>query len=150
PIDRITGQLLLADGKWYFRDLLGRNDSAEIRASGLWTPNGLPGPAGQPGSHLALQFTARDAPLASQLRQALPSSAQSLWANLQPRGNIDHLQVDLGYAGASGQWTLDVTAQKFPAQSPNEGRSISLEPAWFRYALNGVTGSLHYQNGRMD
>ncbi|HEY2412200.1 MAG TPA: AsmA-like C-terminal region-containing protein [Pirellulaceae bacterium] len=178
PIDRITGLLLLADGKWQFRDLLGRTDSAEIRATGVWNPVGPAGPAGPssplspweragvrvdrsaigptPSSphsssgQLSIQFLARDVPLAAELRQALPPSAQSLWANLQPRGNIDDLQVDLGYSGPGGQWSLDVTAQKFPAQSPNEGRSISLEPAWFRYALSSVTGSLHYKNGRLD
>jgi hypothetical protein len=144
PIDRITGLMLLTDDKWQFRDLTGRNDSAEIRANGVWNPHG------SSGNQLAVQFLARDVPLAAELRQALPPSAQSLWANLQPRGNIDELQVDLGYAAPSGQWSLDVTAQKFPAQSPNEGRSISLEPAWFRYALSSVTGGLHYKNGRMD
>jgi hypothetical protein len=80
----------------------------------------------------------------------LPPSAQSLWTSLQPRGNIDQLQIDLGFAAATGQWSVEFQANKAPAQSPNEGRSISLEPAWFRYALNGLTGSLHYQNGRMD
>lgn len=144
PIDRIAGLLLLADDKWQIRDLVGRNDSAEIRASGVWNPHG------SSGNQLALQFLARDVPLAAELRQALPLSAQSLWANLQPRGNIDDLQVDLGYSGPNGHWSLDVTAQKFPAQSPSEGRSISLEPAWFRYALSSVTGSLHYKNGRLD
>lgn len=144
PIDRIAGQLLLADDKWQFRELAGRNDTADIRANGHW--NQRDGAGGQ----LTLQFLARDVPLAAELRQALPPSAQSLWANLQPRGNIDELRIDLGHSSASDQWSLDVTAQKFPAQSPSEGRSISLEPAWFRYALNGVTGSLHYHNGRMD
>ena len=144
PIDRIAGRLLLADGKWQFLDLAGRNDTADIRASGFWNQRDAS------GGQLCVQFVARDVPLAAQLRQALPPSAQSLWANLQPRGNIDELRVDLGHSGATGQWSLDVTAQKLPAQSPNEGRSISLEPAWFRYALNGVTGSLHYQNGRLD
>jgi hypothetical protein len=144
PIDRIAGLLLLADDKWQFRDLVGRNDSAEIRASGVWNPHAAS------GNQLSLQFLARDVPLAAELRQALPPSAQSLWANLQPRGNIDDLQVDLGYSGPNGQWSLDLTAQKFPAQTPNEGRSISLEPASFRYALSSVTGSLHYKNGRMD
>jgi hypothetical protein len=174
PIDRLTGLILLSDDKWHFRDLIGRNDSAEIRATGVWTPSSLNvGPAGPAGpearstivpggypprstaSQLALQFLARDVPLAAELRQALPPSAQSLWANLQPRGNLDLVQVDLGYSGQTAQWSLDVTAEKFASdrisgQSSNEGRSISLEPAWFRYALNGVTGSLHYKNGRMD
>ncbi len=144
PIDRVNGQLLLADGKWRFQNLTGSNDSADITGNGIWSPHD------PPGGQLKMQFLARDVPLSAELRQSLPPSAQALWSSLQPRGNIDQLQVDLGYSGASKHWSLDFLAHKAPAQSPGEGRSISLEPAWFRYALNGVTGSLHYHDGLME
>ncbi len=151
PIDRVSGILAGDDETWTFSHLLGRNDSAEITGRGSWRDDA-------PGSRrLALQFIARNVPLADELRQALPRSTQGLWSNLQPRGNIDRVMIDLSYATTTQQWSIDLTANKgLPSVSPvgpvssTDSRSISLEPAWFHYALNDVTGSLRYRDGRVE
>ncbi|HMC12638.1 MAG TPA: hypothetical protein VKH44_15165, partial [Pirellulaceae bacterium] len=144
PIDRVNGTLAADDETWTFKNLVGRNDSAEIACEGSW------GEQGKAGRRLRLQFTAGDVPLADELRQALPQSAQGLWSNLRPRGNIDRLEVDLQYASATQRWSIDCAAQKWLPASGGEGRSISFEPAWFRYALNNVTGGFRYRDGRME
>jgi hypothetical protein len=162
PIDRVSGTLTAEDETWFFQNLLGRNDCAEITGEGSWRDDG------RDGRRLALNFLARNVPLADELRQALPKSAQGLWSNLHPRGNLDRVAVNLSYSTATQQWSIDLTAQKGPPQggtgilpvstvatSPfpaiaDEGRSISLEPGWFRYALNDVTGGLRYRDGRVE
>src|SRR6185436_16676946 len=109
---------------------------------------------GRSGRRLGLRFTARNVPLADELRQALPKSVQGLWSNLHPRGNLDRVVFDLSYATATQQWSIDLTAQKGAGATGilpltangDEARSISLEPAWFRYALNDVTGGLRYRD----
>jgi hypothetical protein len=144
PIDRVSGTLALDDDDWQFTKLAGRNDSAEITGSGSWMGGG---PADR---ELKLHFIASDVPLADELRAALPLATQRLWTNLRPRGNIDQLHIELGYSAASRQWSIDVQADKWQPTSTVEGRPLSLEPAWFRYELNNVTGSFRYRDGRMQ
>src|SRR5262245_21326470 len=142
PIDRVSGVLELIDDDWHFPRLVGQNDSAAIAGSGSY----LAGPAGR---ELVLDFTASDVPLAEELKQALPAGIRSLWANLRPRGNIDHLQVRLGYRSATQKWSIEVQGDKFLAQRKPEG-PITLEPAWFRYALDDLRGSFHYKDGQVE
>lgn len=142
PIDRVRGLLELIDDDWHFSRLVGQNDSAAITGSGSY----LAGPAGR---ELVLDFTASDVPLAEELKQALPQGIQRLWANLRPRGNIDHLQVRLGYQSAAQKWSIEVQGHKFLAPRSAEG-PITLEPAWFRYALDDLRGSFHYKDGQVE
>ena len=144
PIDKVSGWLEQIDGNWIFRNLAGRNDSAAIVGEGSWAETG-PG-----GRQLVLHFAATDVPLADELRQALPPGPQRLWSNLRPRGNIDRLLIDLKYAAAVRQWSIDVRAEKWPLQENAEGRPMSLEPLWFPYRLDNLTGNFHYADGQMQ
>ncbi len=144
PIDKVAASLELTDDTWLFRNLSGRNDSAYIGGSGSWLDTG------SRGRRLTLNFTASDVPLADELRQALPPGIQRLWANLRPRGNIDYLQVGLQYSADEKRWSVEVRAEKQPVQPNVDARPISLEPAWFRYSLNNLTGKFHYHDGQMQ
>src|SRR4029453_6676839 len=139
-----SGWLEQIDGNWTFRNLAGRNDSAAIVGEGSWLDAG----AGE--RQLGLNFAATGVPLADELRQALPAGPQRLWANLRPRGNIDHLLVELKYAAPARQWSIDVRAEKWQPPDNAEGRAMSLEPAWFPYRLDNLTGDFHYSNGQMQ
>jgi hypothetical protein len=144
PIDRVCGTLALDDDTWLFKNLTGQNDSAEITGAGSWAASS------SAGRQLVLHFAARDVPLADELRAALPVATQQLWSNLRPRGNVDQLHVDLRYSPANQHWSIDVQADKWQPQTSDEGRTLSLVPAWFRYGLNNVTGSFRYRDGRMQ
>src|SRR5262249_24032550 len=141
PIDRVGGSLELNDDRWLFRNLTGRNDSAVISGEGSWMEV-----AGR-GKELELQFSAADLPLADELREGLPLSQRRLWSNVQSRGNIDRLLVGLHYRAATEHWSVDVEAEKSATPPHADGRPISLEPAWFRYALSNLTGSIRYHDG---
>jgi hypothetical protein len=144
PIDKIGGTLQLTNQNWMFRNLVGRNDSAYITGEGTWRDSPTD------GRHLDLEFKARDVPLADELRLALSPEVQRLWANLRPRGNIDQLTVRLGYYAADKRMAVDVTGAKWPAEQNQEGRTLSIEPSWFRYRLENLTGTIHYRDGRID
>jgi hypothetical protein len=144
PIDKVNGSLQLTDNDWLFRDLSGRNDSAYITGEGSW----LATPAD--GNHLSLTFRATDVPLADELRQALTPGAQRLWTNLRPRGNIDHLVVGMKYNATAQRLSVDVRGEKWPPGRNLEGRTLSIEPTWLRYRMDGLTGSIHYQDGLME
>jgi hypothetical protein len=145
PIDKVNGSLLLTGNDWQFRHLTGRNDSAYIVGEGTWTSV----PAD--GNQLRLQFTATDVPLADELRQALSPGAQRLWSNLRPRGNIDHLTVGMKYAMATGRFGVEVKGEKWPLGKSGESRApLSIEPTWFRYRMDNLTGAIHYEDGLVD
>ncbi|MEX2173433.1 MAG: AsmA-like C-terminal region-containing protein [Pirellulaceae bacterium] len=144
PIDKVNGSLQLTDRDWLFRNLTGRNDSASIVGEGAWLAEAAD------GNQLALHFTATDVPLADELRQALSPGAQRLWTNLRPRGNIDHLTIGLKYSALDKRLALDVKGNKWPPGQNVEGRSLSIEPTWFRYRLDSLTGSVHYVDGVMQ
>jgi hypothetical protein len=146
PIDRISGVLAGIDENWEFRQLAGRNDSAEIACEGFWKDF-----AGG-DRRLLLRFNAVNVPLADELRLALPLSSQTLWSNLRPRGTVDRVSVDLGYTTATKHWSIEVAAQKECAatSASSDAPSMSLEPAWMRYPLHQVGGSLHYRDGTIE
>jgi hypothetical protein len=141
PIDRVNGTLRMIDDDWDFHNLSGRNDSGYIAGHGTWRKY----PAD--GNQLQLQFTATDLPLEDELRRALTPSMQRLWLNLRPNGNLDHVQVHLKYNAEQRKTSIAVDVEKWP-QNRNESRPISIEPTWFRYGLDQVTGSFHYRDGQ--
>ncbi len=144
PIDKVNGSLQLTGNDWQFRHLTGRNDSANIVGEGEWIA------AAPDGNQLRLQFTATDVPLADELRQALSPGAQRLWSNLRPRGDIDHLRVGMKYSATTGKFGVDVKGEKRPPGPNFEGRALSIEPTWFRYRMDNLTGSIHYEDGLID
>ena len=144
PIDKVNGSLQLTGNDWQFRHLTGRNDSAYIVGEGSWNA------AAPDGNQLRLQFTATDVPLADELRQALSPGAQRLWSNLRPRGNIDHLTVGMKYSATTGKFGVEVKGEKWPPGQNAEGRALSIEPTWFRYRMDNLTGSIHYDDGLID
>ncbi|WP_254509704.1 AsmA-like C-terminal region-containing protein [Anatilimnocola floriformis] len=142
PIDRVNGTLQMNDDDWTFHHLTGRNDSGHISAYGTWQKY----PAD--GNQLKLNFTATDLQLEDELRRALPAAMQKLWVNLRPRGNLDHLQVQMKYNADRKDTSIVVDAEKWPANKQTEGGTISIEPTWIRYGLDNVTGNFHYENGQ--
>lgn len=140
PIDRVNGTLRMNNHDWDFLNLSGRNDSGFIAGHGTWRRDRAD------GNQLHLQFTATDLPLEDELRRALPPSMQRLWLNLRPNGNIDNLQVNVLYNAQQKKTAIAVDVEKWP-QNRNEGRPISIEPTWFKYGLDQVTGSFQYRDG---
>ena len=141
PNDCVNGTVRMNDDDWGFMHISGRNDSGFIAGHGTWRKN----PAD--GNQLNLQFTATDLPLEDELRRALTPSMQRLWLNLRPNGNIDNLQVNLQYNMAQKKTAIAVDVEKWP-QNRNESRPISIEPTWFKYGLDQVTGSFQYRDGQ--
>ena len=136
-IDGVTGRLHQKDDGWTFSNLAGHNDSAQIAGSGKWLAA-----ADRDGNRLLLDFAASSVPLDDELRTALVPGAQRLWANLRPRGTLDEIKVRLKY-NPSGGLAVEVDARK---QAGSSATPISIEPTWFRYRLDDVTGEFAYNN----
>jgi hypothetical protein len=145
PIDHIRGRLHYENGDWTFRDLEGHNDSGYIVCNGSWRGGG----AGQ-GSLLKLNFVGTDIPLEDELRDAMSGEAQRVWAGLRPRGAVDHVNVELAYTTADKHLSLDVTAQKWKRKSDADGRAMSIDPTWFPYAIDVVSGAARFRDGAVE
>ena len=144
PLAMIRGQLLWDDQGWTFQNLSGRNDTAYVEGSGFWRP------VATGGSELVLNLNGSEVPLEDELRDALQPGAQRLWNQLHPRGTVDRLTVGIQYASASKALKVEVTGEKWPKKPNDEGYSITVQPAWFPYRLDDVTGLVHYSQGRVQ
>lgn len=138
PIDRVSGALKLEDSQWTFENLAGHNDSAQIAGSGKW----LAAPD-RDGNQLHLNFVASSVPLDDELRMALVPGAQRLWSNLRPRGTLDEVKVRLKYNPTGGGLAVEVDAKK---QEGSPVSPVSIEPTWFRYRLDDLSGDFAYDN----
>lgn len=140
--ERMRGRMIITDSQCEIRDFEGYNGSAYVTCQGSWT-------TGPRGSLLKLDIVGTDVALEDQLRLALNPSAQRMWAQARPRGTIDHLRVGINYSSANRQTAIEIQGQKWKKQQNLEGRSITLEPAWFPYRLDNVTGLVQYKNGEV-
>jgi hypothetical protein len=138
PIEKVTGKLEYIDGNWTFSELAGRNDSATITGSGYWVTKA------RDGNQLALEFHASDVAFEEELRLALSASIQNLWTNLRPRGTIDQLVVRMKYNPAAAKFGVELDAHK---RREAASGPVSIEPAWFRYKLEDLSGDFYYRDG---
>jgi hypothetical protein len=54
------------------------------------------------------------------------------------------------YSATTGKFGVDVKGEKWPPGQNAEGRALSIEPTWFRYRMDNLTGSIHYDDGLID
>jgi hypothetical protein len=141
PIDRIQGTITFQDDGWSFNRLTGRNDSAFIVARGAWDPEA------ERGHHLELDMVCSDVPLHDGLREALNEETQRLWAQLRPRGTLDHLDISLRFHRDAEQLRVRLDGEKWAAEQNVEGRTLSIKPVWFPFHLENLTGRFEYQDG---
>jgi hypothetical protein len=99
------------------------------------------------GSVLSLNFNATDVPLEDELRNSCPPNVQRFWQSLHPRGTIDYVAVRLRYEATVKDLSLELTAQKRPADRNVEGRSITIKPSWLPYQLDDVIGTVRFRDG---
>ncbi len=140
PIEKVTGKLEYIDGNWTFSELAGRNDSATITGGGYWVAKA------KDGNQLALEFHASNVSLEEELRLALSTSIQNLWTNLRPRGTIDQLVVRMKYNPKAARFGVELDAHK---RLGVPSGPVSIEPAWFRYRLDDLSGDFYYRDGML-
>lgn len=82
--------------------------------------------------------------LNQELYQALTSNQQSIWRQVSPRGTLDHLLVQVEDQGAG----IEVTVSGYQQPStPRDPSHLQIEPTWFPYALDRLSGKFSYRNG---
>lgn len=131
PLQNVRGRLEGIGKQWVYRDLVGTNDTGRITAVGHSQPTAS-------GIELTLQITGKKISLDDELRNALPHSMRELWTQLRPAGNID-AGIQLYFESASQTLNLSVTTDL---------NKIRIEPAFFPYRMENISGRVDYKNGQ--
>jgi hypothetical protein len=134
PISNIRGQLEMIDQSWWFRNLQGVNDSAQIFGTGDLTPS-------LQGNKFILNIAAKNVPLDKELHDALAPNIQQAWDDLKPQGMVD-LTAQICYLAEQKQLSLAVCAEP-------KSETASIEPVHFPYLMNRLQGTLTYRDGRV-
>ncbi len=133
PLQDIRGTLEMVNNHWTFRDdLVGRNDTGEVKCHGHLTPPG-------PGQEIYLKFVGTTVRLDEDLRRALRENQQEVWAAFRPQGTID-LEADVLYRFAEEKLDVGVTARPLADR-------CSIQPAQFPYRMEKLRGTFDYRDG---
>ncbi len=140
PLYNVQGQLTMVDGRWSFTDFEGHNGAARVRCHGQWEP-------ASDGSRLRLDFEAAEVPLEEELGEGLSGRGKNLWMALRPRGTLDHLDASLEYSSPNRQPVLDLRLKQHRPTAVRSQQGISIQPVWFPYEVDELTGSVQIRDG---
>jgi hypothetical protein len=135
PLSGVSGQVHMRDGRWLIRDVSGSNDSGVVRCSGELEP--LPDGDGQ----LELRLTGERMVLEDELRDSLPGSMRRIWNDVDPRGLVD--------VKATVRHRVKARSTDVEMEATPSGDTVSIEPSWFPYRLERLTGKLLWHKGLM-
>lgn len=138
PLAGVYGKIEAENRKWTFRDLV-TNGSRTIHCQGTLRPRSVEPTSGM---ELFLQLTGQEIPLDEDLRLALPPNVSRAWLELDPRGRID-LKAEISHISGSPKPDIAVTINPI-------AESTTLEPKFFRYPMDLLSGSFSYRNGAVQ
>jgi len=141
-LSNIHGTIEMVDGVWSFRDLVGQNGGGLVTCVGQWHPH-------LDGGQLALEFTGKKILLGQELYGALSPRAQQLWSDIRPNGVVDHLYTKILYKARYRRTSLEVNLEKFKPTTTGLNRNITIQPVWFPYRIEQLTGAIHYHDGHI-
>jgi hypothetical protein len=134
PLENVRGTIDIRPDHWEFRDFRGDHNGGEFQARG--------GAAHAPaGEGVAVFITGTGVLLDDQLAAALRyAQLKRAWSMLHPAGRID-FQATVNQPAARDEPDIAVTVVP---------RGCSTVPAFFPYALAGVTGVVRYHDHQVD
>ena len=138
PIHHVSGQALVQNMNCQFNNLQGSNNRGIVRCNGTW----------QEKNGLDLTFQCRNVALDAQLRQALQPEIQEIWDGFQPRGAVELMDVFLRFPNGAKEIDLQVEAT-FPESDAAASNYVSINPVWFPYQINHLTGKLIVGQGKI-
>lgn len=132
----LTGMVSLVNGVVSAEKIEGVSSTGNITISGQSIP----------GSQWWVNVVGRAVELNQELYQALSANQKSVWDQISPQGTLDHLLVRVQNLGSGLQVSVDAYQQP---STPRDPSNLRIEPNWFRYALDRLSGKVHYSNGEI-
>ncbi len=100
-----------------------------------------------PRHHWWVDVIGQAVELNQELYQALSPAQQSVWDQINPRGELDQILVRFQNEGTETQVSVSGYQQPSTAKDPS---NLRIEPTWFRYSLERLSGRFHYHNGQLS
>lgn len=133
PLSNVSGVIRMDRGRWTIHDMVGTNDTGEIRCSGVLEPHG------DDDGELTLNLAGTGVVLEPELRGALPLGMRRIWDDVDPRGNAE-FTATVRHRIRGRQTAVELSATPL-------GDTVSIEPAWFPYRLERLRGRLVWKDG---
>jgi hypothetical protein len=130
----LTGMIAFANGAVTAEKLEGVSSTGNITISGQF----------QPDKTWWVRIVGQAVELNRELYQALSPGVQTVWDQLDPQGTLDHLMVQVENPGSGVQ--VSVSGYQYPSTA-RDPSNLRMEPEWFRYGLEKMSGHFHYQDG---
>lgn len=146
PLNHVQGRMHVTDDLWTFEDFVGRNDSCRVEFNGTWQPLAAPTVSGSRPGQTKMVIVAQDIPCDNELRNALPTGPQQIWKSLRPRGQLNHVRIDLAHRTGMAKPEIDVLVRQHERDSGPEQIDLEIQPAWFPLRMRRATGVVHYKN----
>jgi hypothetical protein len=133
----LAGMISLVNGTVTAENVEGVSSTGNISISGQVIP----------GKQWWVNVVGQALELNQELYQALSPAQRSVWQQLTPRGTLDHLLVRVQNVGSGVQVSVDGFQQPSTMRDPS---NLQIEPSWFRYGLDRLSGKFHYSNGEIQ
>ena len=132
----LAGMVSLVNGEITVEKIEGVSSTGNITISGQSIP----------GRQWWVNIVGKAVELNQELYQALSTNQKSIWEQISPRGTLDHLLVRVQNMGSGVQVSVDAYQQP---STPRDPSNLRIEPTWFRYAMDRLSGKVHYSNGEI-
>jgi hypothetical protein len=135
PLSQVSGVIRMDRGRWTIHDMVGTNDTGEVRCSGELEP------LGSDDGELTLRLEGRGVVLEPELRRALPLGVQRIWDDVDPRGNAE-FSATVRHRIRGRRTSVELSATPV-------GDTVSIEPSWFPYRLERLRGRIAWKDGQL-
>jgi hypothetical protein len=127
PVEEVTGTLDIQPNHWEFSDFRGSHKGATVQAAGWFQQSSQ-------GNRLHIQLQGENLVLDSELEGALKErELKQAWTTLSPAGRVQFRAL----VNRHGESPPEIEVGLVP-------NGCSIKPTFFPYALEDLTGSIHY------
>ena len=140
PIRNVTGLIQTLDDQHRFSDLRGRNGDCMVTAGGTWNPH----------DGLDADLVCSKLPMDDQLRVALKPSLREIWQGFRPRGTVEQMFTELRMPIGQAECSVTIEAHLPKRDQLADIGSVSIQPTWFPYEIEDLTGVIKIGDGRVS
>lgn len=139
PINDVKGFVRARNLDFTFENLTGNNGNAAVICNGQWNPR----------TGLDSHYLCENVAMNDQLRRALSTDLQEIWAGFRPRGTIGLVKVGMTMPIGHPSPNIVVEAE-LKLRNLQQPSDVSIFPTWFPYEIRHMTGNIKIGNGTID
>ena len=139
-VHHVAGSIQMRNSDFHFENVTGSNNTSRVTCNGVWNES----------EGLNLRFICNDVKLDTQLRTALPENIQEIWDGFRPSGTVALTRVDLLMPPGATEVDVRLDARLATEVDSSSHETVTIEPTWFPYELNQMTGRIRIGQGELN